>query len=124
MPVRIPYALLFPVVAAANGQITGAYQVPVNEKLTIQAFLFTATSSSFVVYDIRDSRNIHYTNASLATPLPATHFTKSDTANISIYKLPTDLFIDGGVIFYIDFKDTSGAQNTINWTNLGFKDLP
>jgi hypothetical protein len=80
--------------------------------------VFNATGA-FAITDIRDSSGNHYTNASVAVPLPSTVLASGANNNNALKDFFKNIFIDGGSIFYVDVKDTSGAGNTVNLAFMG-----
>ena len=119
----VPYFLQLNAVLGAAGTGTLSFTVPKNEGLQLRQVRFSSTGA-FNVTDIRDSAGQHYTNASSANPIPSTELQNAASANIGIQALDIELNLVGGVTFYVDLVDTSGAGNTVRVLFTGVRELP
>lgn len=106
--------LLLNAVVPASGTATAVYVIPRGDVWDLVDVFQNATSQSCFITDIRDSRGFHYTNASPQTPLPLGLFQLIGSPNISESSFPFPLHLEGDIVFYMDFKDASAAQNTVN----------
>lgn len=117
----IPFIVYLETVLGANGTGTLSYTVPPGEKLTINDLIQDATGA-FEVTGIRDSSGRYYTNASPNTGIPRGAFKEMGTAFLGFDFYKTPLVIEGGLIFYIDIVDTSGAGNTVQVALCGIRE--
>lgn len=108
-----PYFLELQAVLTANGTATVSQPIPTGESWDIMG-LRQQSTGAFVITDIRDSRGVHYTNASASTPIPNDYFQDTASPNLQQSEFPIKLSIPPAIIFYIDLKDTSGGGNTVN----------
>lgn len=111
--------LILQAVVPANGAQTAQYIVPRGDSWKLMGCCQFATSQSCFITDIRDSRGFHYSNASPSVPLPLNTFQQLGSAQIGINVLPFPIVLDGDTVLQIDFKDTSGAQNTVGLILVG-----
>lgn len=117
---EIPFLMLLDVTLTANGTGTGTYTVPQNESLELKQWGFSSTGA-FEITDIRDSAGRHYTNASATSAIPSAVLPSGANNNNSIKDFPIPLEMKGGIIFYVDFKDTSAAGNRVRLVISGTK---
>lgn len=110
---EIPYLELAQVVLAANGTGTFSQPIPNTQKLSLKEWVYSSTGA-FQVTGIRDSSGRNYTNASPSIPIPSALLPSAANNFNAIHWFEPELVIPGNIILYIDFKDTSGAGNTIN----------
>ena len=106
--------LVMNAVVPASGAATAMYIVPRGDTWELSQVSQQATSQSCQITDIRDSRGFHYGNISPANPLPLNTFQQLGQAGLGMQALPFPLHLEGDTVFYIDFKDTSAAQNTVS----------
>lgn len=113
MAETIPYAIPLNAVLAGNGSISLIYSVPQDWKLYIKEWFWTSTGV-FRINDIRDSRGVHFTNASQSVPILSTFLRNPGNSNIALDDFMLPITIDGGNTIYIDITDTSAGANTVN----------
>ncbi len=107
------YFLVLKGTAAANAKATLSYQVPATVVLELDDIVISGTGA-FDIVDIRDSRGVHYTNASESVGIPNTVFKNAGQAYTGIERWRTPILIEGGGTLYVDVLDKSGVSNTVN----------
>lgn len=110
---NVPYLLLLTASLASGGTASPSYAVPQGQNLNVKN-LFYQSTGTFKVTGIRTSDGRNYTNASGSQGIPSSLLNNAAASNISFNDFVPDLFVDGGVILYIDLLDTSAGANTVN----------
>lgn len=119
----IPYVLQLTQVAGSGGVIRLSYTVPSNEGLDLYGMWFISTGA-FNIFDIGNSAGQHYTQATQSNPIQSTVLQSPLNAFTGLNNFQSPLIVAGGMLFYVDIIDTSGAGNTIRGTFNGVRHLP
>lgn len=119
MPER-PFWLIDKVVLAANSTGSLAYQVSAGEEFFGKK-LWIVSTAAFSIEDVRDNSGRRYSNCSASDPILSTMLDKPQTTGQGLLWFGVELHMEPSAIFYIDLKDTSGAQNTVTAVMVGRK---
>lgn len=118
---RFPFLAVLEKALAANGSGSVEYTVPTGESMEIYGVMNTATGS-FDITDIRDTKGIHYSNASAAAGVPNTFLPTAQTNYVNAGDFREPIKLEGGVTIIIDLLDTSGAVNTVTLLLINVKE--
>lgn len=110
----IPYELFLSSVLTALGTGTLTYQVPPNQTIEIDEFVFIATGT-FNVVGIRNGGGMQFTNATPSNGIPSTMIANGLNQFNIIKDFKPNLIVLGGDSLYIDVIDTSAAGNTVRF---------
>lgn len=119
----VPYILQLTQVAGSGGVVRLSYIVPSSEGLDLYDMLFVSTGI-FNIFDIGNSAGQHYTQATQSNPILSSMLQNPTNGNLALRTFHSPLVIAGGMMFYVDVIDTSGAGNTIRGTFNGVRHLP
>lgn len=122
MAQEYPYFIPFSFPFAGNGTLTDTYQVSPNERIHIRHWLFTYTSANFIIYDIRLSGNVRFTNANQSKGLQGTHLQAANSPNIGLRDFETEFVVEPANSIFIDILNSSGAANPIFCTLWGTRE--
>lgn len=118
---RFPFLVVLKKALAANGSGSVEYTVPTGESMEIYGVMNTATGGFFLT-DVRDTKGIHYSNASAAVGVPDTFLPTAQTNYVNTGDFREPINLEGGVTIIIDLLDTSGAVNTVTLLLISVKE--